>query len=109
MRWMTSDRLWLAVGLSGQLLFAARFILQWWQSERSGRSVIPIGFWYCSVLGGAVLLIYAIHRADIVFILGQGSGLFIYLRNLHLIRRERPAPAASGASEVSPALSPSRS
>ncbi len=78
---------WLIVGLVGQALFASRFILQWLASERAKRSVVPTAFWYFSLAGSTVLLAYAIHRADPVFIIGQGSGLAIYLRNLHLIRR----------------------
>ncbi len=77
---------WLIVGFVGQALFASRFILQWLASERAKRSVVPTAFWYFSLAGSSVLLAYAIHRADPVFILGQASGLGIYLRNLHLIR-----------------------
>ena len=77
------------VGFGGQALFASRFLLQWLSSESVGRSVIPIGFWYCSIGGGSVMLIYAIWRQDPVFICGQGLGLFIYLRNLYLIFKER--------------------
>ena len=79
----------IVVGFGGQALFASRFILQWLSSESVGRSVIPIGFWYCSIGGGSVMLIYAIWREDPVFICGQGLGLFIYLRNLYLIFKER--------------------
>jgi lipid-A-disaccharide synthase-like uncharacterized protein len=86
---MISEKLWLGVGFGGQALFAARFLVQWWHSERSKRSVIPMGFWYCSLGGGATLLIYAIHRREWVFMVGQASGLVVYLRNMHLIRRER--------------------
>jgi lipid-A-disaccharide synthase-like uncharacterized protein len=68
-----------------------RFILQWVQSERARRSVIPIAFWYFSLAGSIVLLTYAIHRQDPVFILGQAGGIVIYLRNLYLISRERQA------------------
>jgi len=94
-----SDPLWLLVGFTGQLLFSARFIVQWLQSERVKRSVIPTAFWYFSVAGGATLLGYAIHRRDPVFILGQGAGLFIYFRNLQLIyqhaRRDTESPSAN--------------
>lgn len=90
-----SDPLWLLVGLAGQLLFSMRFILQWLQSERAKRSVVPTAFWYFSVAGGATLLGYAIHRRDPVFILGQGIGLFIYFRNLQLIYRHGAAEAES--------------
>lgn len=79
----------LAVGFGGQALFSARFVIQWLASERAGRSVVPELFWYFSLAGGATLLAYAVYRADPVFMLGQGLGLFIYARNLWLIRRER--------------------
>lgn len=81
--------LWIGIGLAGQLLFSARFIVQWIYSEKYGRSLIPLAFWYLSIGGGAVLLAYAIYRKDPVFILGQAFGLLVYLRNLHLIYRER--------------------
>jgi lipid-A-disaccharide synthase-like uncharacterized protein len=83
--------LWLVIGFLGQLLFSLRFLAQWVASERAGRSVVPLSFWYFSVLGGATLLAYAIYRADPVFIVGQLTGVFIYGRNLQLIRRERAA------------------
>lgn len=82
---------WIAIGLGGQLLFTARFLVQWIASERAGRSVVPLAFWYFSVGGGLILLTYAIYRADPVFILGQSMGLFIYARNLWLIHKERRA------------------
>ena len=84
---MTNETLWLIIGFTGQIFFSLRFLVQWWQSERQQRSVIPIEFWYFSILGAATLLTYAIHRADPVFIVGQMTGLFIYLRNLHLIKK----------------------
>lgn len=86
---MESSRMWLAVGFLGQALFTMRFVVQWLQSERMRRSVVPEAFWYFSVLGGLTLLAYSIHRRDPVFIVGQASGLFIYLRNLYFIIRER--------------------
>jgi len=89
--WITVDRVWLGIGLLGQAMFFSRFLVQWWQSEREGRSVVPVAFWYFSVGGGVVLLAYAIYKHDPVFILGQGMGLFVYVRNLYLIFREREA------------------
>ena len=80
---------WVVFGLGGQLLFTARFLVQWIASERARRSVVPIAFWYFSIGGGAILLAYAIYRADPVFIFGQSMGLFIYLRNLWLIHAEK--------------------
>ena len=84
-----NELIWLAVGFTGQALFAMRFIVQWIVSERQKRSVIPLAFWYFSAGGGAVLLSYAIWRADPVFILGQCTGLFIYSRNLYFIYKQR--------------------
>jgi len=80
---------WVAVGLGGQLMFTARFLVQWIASERVGRSVVPLAFWYLSISGGLILLAYAIWRRDPVFILGQSMGLVVYLRNLVLIHAER--------------------
>lgn len=84
---MTTDHLWLGIGLLGQALFSARFLVQWIASEREKRSVVPLHFWYFSVGGGLTLLAYAIYRVDPVFILGQGAGLFVYARNLYFIYR----------------------
>lgn len=88
---MDDDLLWLLVGFGGQALFMGRFVIQWLVSERSGRSVIPVSFWYFSILGALVLLVYAAHRRDPVFVAGQVLGVLIYLRNLRLIRLERSA------------------
>ena len=88
-QWLTLDHLWLLVGFCGQALFASRFIIQWFKSELVGRSVIPLSFWYCSLGGGIVLLAYAIHKLDPVFITGQAAGLVVYSRNLFLIQREK--------------------
>ena len=93
-KYSDADHIWLAIGMLGQLLFSARFFLQWLVSEKHKRSIIPVSFWWFSIGGSAVLLAYAVRRADPVFILGQGSGFFIYLRNLWLIRREKKARTA---------------
>ena len=89
---------WLLIGLAGQALFSARFLVQWIHSERERRSVIPVAFWYFSLFGSLALLAYALYRKDPVFVLGQSTGLFIYLRNLYFIRRERLNPALREAS-----------
>jgi len=83
------ERVMIVVGFGGQFLFAMRFIIQWLTSEGAKRSVIPVVFWYFSIGGGSVLLLYAIWRQDPVIICGQGLGLFIYVRNLIFIFRER--------------------
>jgi lipid-A-disaccharide synthase-like uncharacterized protein len=89
--WITVDHVWLTVGLLGQGLFASRFLVQWWASERARRSIVPVMFWYFSLGGGVVLLAYSIYKMDPVFILGQGLGLIVYLRNLYLIFVEHSA------------------
>ena len=80
---------WLYLGFAGQLLFGLRFLVQWVASERKGESVIPIYFWYLSLVGSLILLAYAVFRHDPVFIMGQSTGLFVYTRNLMLIYRKR--------------------
>lgn len=82
-----AELLWVLFGLFGQLMFTGRFLVQWIASERAKRSVVPVFFWYFSLAGGVILLSYAIYRRDPVFILGQSLGVFIYLRNLVLIRK----------------------
>ena len=88
---MQDTWIWLIVGFGGQALFSMRFLVQWLTSERHGRSVIPVVFWHFSLWGGLTLFVYAVHKQDPVFMLGQGVGIFIYLRNIWLIRRE-PKP-----------------
>jgi lipid-A-disaccharide synthase-like uncharacterized protein len=88
---------WIVLGFVAQALFTARFVVQWIASERAGRSVIPLGFWIFSIGGGLLLFVYALSRRDPVFIAGQGFGVFVYLRNLYFVMRER-REAASVAS-----------
>lgn len=78
---------WLILGFMGQVCFSARFVVQWIVSERRRQSVIPLAFWIFSLLGGGLLLSYAIYRRDPVFIVGQAAGFVVYVRNLMLIHR----------------------
>lgn len=91
----TTELIWLSVGFAAQAMFSMRFIIQWIASERARQSIVPETFWYFSFAGGLMLFIYAIYRMDPVFILGQGTGLLIYARNIHFImqgkRQNRPA------------------
>lgn len=80
---------WVLFGFFGQAAFSARFIVQWIVSEKHRQSTIPIAFWYLSILGGLILFVYAVNKQDPVFIIGQGSGLVVYIRNLILIKRKR--------------------
>jgi len=79
----------LLIGYCAQFLFAMRFVVQWIASERAGRSVVPMAFWFFSIGGGLMLLGYAFYRKDPVFIIGQAFGVFVYLRNLQFILRKR--------------------
>jgi len=85
---------WIVLGFIAQGLFTMRFLVQWLASERAKRSVVPVAFWFFSLGGGTLLLIYAIQRQDPVFIAGQAMGLFIYIRNLWLIANERRSAMA---------------
>ncbi len=76
-------------GFAGQAVFMGRFVLQWFASERRGRSYVPVGFWWLSLAGGLMLMLYATLRQDPVFMFGQLLGIAIYVRNLMLIRRRR--------------------
>lgn len=91
-------KLWLSIGFLAQAIFSARFIVQWIASERAGRSIVPVTFWFISVAGGALLLVYAVHIRDPVFIIGQAAGVLIYSRNLLLIHSEKRHSGSANAS-----------
>lgn len=82
---------WVMIGFAGQAIFGCRFLIQWIASERRQQSYIPLYFWYLSIVGGIILLSYAIHKKDPVFITGQLTGLMVYVRNLVLIRKNSGA------------------
>ncbi len=83
-----AQAMWIAAGFTGQALFGARFLVQWLSSERQRKSVVPRAFWYLSVAGGVLVLSYAIHRREIVFIIGEVVTLLIFLRNVQLLHRK---------------------
>jgi 4-amino-4-deoxy-L-arabinose transferase-like glycosyltransferase/lipid-A-disaccharide synthase-like uncharacterized protein len=97
--WLNVKNLWLAFGFSAQAMFFCRFLLQWIVSERKKKSVVPVGFWWFSLVGGVMLFSYAVHRKDPVFIIGQGTGVLIYLRNLYFIYSKRPSQQSLGCKE----------
>ncbi len=98
-----TELIWLTVGFTAQAMFSMRFIIQWIASERARRSIVPETFWYFSFAGGLMLFIYAIYRMDPVFILGQGSGLVIYARNITFIWRAKREEAPLVRPEYKPA------
>jgi lipid-A-disaccharide synthase-like uncharacterized protein len=85
------------LGLVGQACFFSRFLLQWIVSERRGQSTMPVLFWYFSIVGSILVLIYALWKRDPVFVLGQSVGMVVYIRNLALIRRSSRAGSAESA------------
>jgi lipid-A-disaccharide synthase-like uncharacterized protein len=85
---------WIILGFVAQACFTMRFVVQWIASERARRSVVPVAFWFFSLVGGVLLLVYSIYRKDPVFIAGQAMGLLIYVRNLWLIGKEKKGVAA---------------
>lgn len=89
--WIVNFRpdFWLVLGLVGQFTFMGRFVIQWIASEKMGKSIIPVYFWYMSIVGSLMLLFYALHRQDPIFILGYSGGSIIYIRNLVLIHKEK--------------------
>ncbi len=88
---VTRFDVWLAFGVVAQLLFTARFVVQWLASERAGRSVIPVAFWILSIVGGGMTLIYGLVRREPIIIMGQILAVAIYVRNLMLIFRKPTA------------------
>lgn len=85
----TRDLIWLSVGLGAQMMFSMRFLVQWISSEKARKSVMPIAFWWFSIVGGLLLLAYGLYRGEPVIILGQTFGIVVYARNLWLIYAER--------------------
>ncbi len=95
---------WFIVGFTGQVIFGGRFILQWIVSEYKKRSHVPVAFWYISLVGSLILLSYAVHRKDLVFILGLSLNTLIYVRNLHLIykhARKQPGDRQAAGQKIS--------
>ena len=86
---------WVLLGYLAQIMFTMRFVVQWIASERAGKMVMPIAFWFFSIGGGVLLFAYALSIRDPVFILGQGFGVFVYARNLYFELRDRRRAAAA--------------
>ncbi len=98
---------WLACVLVGQAFWSSRFVLQWWYSERRGESHFPLSFWWASLGGNLLLLVYALHLADAVFIAGYSLGPFVQIRNLLLeTRKHRSSHEAASRHVAPPKLDP---
>lgn len=105
---MTGATYWLIIGFVGQGIFTARFLVQWIASEKKRDSVVPIAFWWLSLLGGFNLLAYAIYRRDPVIIVGQSMGMIVYVRNLMLIMKGRRKAARRSAPREDKSQAPPR-
>jgi lipid-A-disaccharide synthase-like uncharacterized protein len=92
------ETLWVGIGMAGQLVFGVRFLIQWIRSEQEGHSVIPLAFWYCSMVGGILSFAYIIHQEAWPLLIGQGLPLPIYARNIWMIYRDRRRAAAAAES-----------
>jgi lipid-A-disaccharide synthase-like uncharacterized protein len=103
---VTVDRIWLAIGFSGQAAFAMRFFLQWLASERKGESVVPPAFWWVSLLAGLMVLAYGLYKMEPVIILSQAFNPVIYLRNIMLIRRKERLQRTMAAEAEAAAAAP---
>jgi lipid-A-disaccharide synthase-like uncharacterized protein len=84
-----TELIWLFIGFVGQFVFFLRFVVQWLASEKAKKSIIPESFWYLSLVGSAVVFSYAVYRKDPVFILAFSLNIFIYVRNLMLIKNHK--------------------
>lgn len=78
---------WTLVGIAAQVMFFSRFILQWYLSEKTGKITVPISFWILSLIGAGLILVYALARQDIVFIITGILQLGLFSRNLSIARR----------------------
>lgn len=89
------EKFWVVLGMIGQLMFTMRFVIQWIASERAKKSVMPTAFWFFSIAGSLILLIYSIYRRDPVFILGQSFGMIVYFRNIALIIKHKKSSSGN--------------
>lgn len=100
---------WIFIGFFGQFVFFMRFAVQWFASERSKRVVIPMAFWYLSIGGSLIILVYSIHIKDIVFITAQSFSLFVYIRNIMLQHRiDQEAKTTASVTNEPPATGSNR-
>lgn len=94
MEMSTTEMIWVGIGFVGQSLFFSRWLIQWFVSERKAESQIPPSFWYMSLIGSVIVLAYALYRVDPVFIVGQGIGTLVYVRNIMLMHRSQKRVAS---------------
>lgn len=94
-KWLGDQwNIWKVVGYAGNLTFSARFLIQWIASERAGKSIIPVQFWFLSIIGSVILAVYAFHSGDLVVIFAFAPNSLVYIRNLMLLHKEKKAKQA---------------
>ena len=97
-KWLGDQwNIWKVVGYAGNLTFSARFLIQWIASERAGKSIIPVQFWFLSIFGSVILAVYAFHTGDLVVIFAFAPNSVVYIRNLMLLHKEKKAKQAGTA------------
>lgn len=80
--------MWKIVGWMGNLTFFSRFLVQWYATERQKRVVVPVSFWWLSLVGATLLFAYALfYRRDSVFIFAYAFTWIPYVRNLVIHHR----------------------
>ena len=84
-----SELLWVTFGTLGQLVFFSRWIVQWFYSEKNKTSIIPVAFWWCSLIGGVITIFYAHYISSFPFMMAQAIGIIVYSRNLFLIYKKK--------------------
>ncbi|MFA6094868.1 MAG: lipid-A-disaccharide synthase N-terminal domain-containing protein [Candidatus Paceibacterota bacterium] len=84
-----AEQLWVLFGFIAQFMFFSRFFIQWYYSEIHKKTVVPHSFWYLSIIGAGMTLVYAIHQHDPVFMIGYSFSIILYIRNLQIARKER--------------------
>ena len=98
MEWLSQQwSLWKVIGYAGNATFFSRFMIQWIASERAGKSIIPVQFWYMSIIGSLILAVYAFHTGDLVVIFAFAPNSVVYIRNLMLLHKEKKAKRAGAA------------
>lgn len=98
----TTELIWYAIGYGSQAVFGGRMFVQWWASERAGRTVVPLSFWYLSMLAATMMLSYACWQRDGVFVIGQALGMLVYIRNI-VLYRGRESREQESAENAAPA------
>ncbi len=92
--------LWKIIGWCGNAVFSSRFIVQWYATEKKKQVVVPTAFWWLSLVGSLLLLIYGLHQKDSVFIFAYAFTWIPYIRNLMIHHKNDKARKRCGGCET---------